>query len=64
MLTPGRGYTCHPTTWDEAKRIVVEGTAEKRYGLVRDILLAALEGFGDQVGDLADHRLQIWPAGV
>ena len=52
--SPEEGYTCHPTTWDEAKRIVVEGTAEERYGLVRDILLAALEGFGDQVGDLAD----------
>jgi hypothetical protein len=54
--TAGEPYKCMEpgTTWAEAGAIITSGTATQRITLARDLLLAAVEGFGDQVVDIGN----------
>jgi hypothetical protein len=45
-------YKCQGPDWTESWRIIKEGSAMERAVLARDILIAAVAGFGDQLYDL------------
>jgi hypothetical protein len=50
--TAGEPYQCQGPDWTESWRIIKEGSAMERAVLARDILIAAVAGFGDQLYDL------------